>query len=134
MSKIFSEKNTTIKAIIIGVISSAVVIAILMSLLSLIFLISSSLPSQYLEYITLASEALGVAVGSYIASRVLKRQGLFIGLIVSSVIFLSILIAGFCDDTESLSVLTPIRAAVLLLCGALSGIAGVNKKEKLHIK
>ncbi|MBQ6152267.1 MAG: TIGR04086 family membrane protein [Ruminococcus sp.] len=134
MSKILSDKNLMLKAIIIGVFSSVVIIAILMCVLSLIFLMSSSLPSEYLDYILLAIEAFGVLAGAYIAARILKRQGLVTGLCVSAIVLAAVLIAGFSGSTGTLTILTPIRAVILLLCGALAGIRGVNKKEKIRIK
>ena len=134
MSRFFSEKNQMLKATVIGVVSAVVITAILMCILSLFFLLSFSMPADYLEYILLIPQAAGVLTGAYIAARILKRQGLIIGLIVSGIMFAAICIAGFAGGTESISVLTPIRAAVLLLCGALAGIKGVNRKEKLRIK
>lgn len=134
MSAMLSLKNPTLKAILIGVVSSVILTAILMCVLSLFFLLSASLPASYLDYILLAVEAVGVTVGAYIAARISKRQGLLTGLIVAGIYLSAILIAGFSSKTETLSALTLIRAGVILLCGALSGIKGVNKKEKLHIK
>lgn len=134
MSKNLSDKSAMLKAVFIGVFSSVAVIAILMCILSLIFLLSSSLPSEYLGYILLAAEAIGVTVGAYLAARIHKRQGLITGLAVSAVVLIAVWIAGFSGGTGSLSFLTPVRAVVLLLCGALAGIKGVNRKERIHIR
>ena len=123
-----------LKSILIGVLSSVVIIAILMCILSVIFLLSSSLPSQYLEYILLGLEIVGVLCGAYIAARILKQQGLIVGLTVSGIVFAAIIIAGFSIGTDSITYFTPVRAVILPLCGALAGIKGVNRKEKIRIK
>ena len=134
MSKYFSEKHQMLKSILIGVFSSAVLIAILMCILSVIFLLSSSLPSQYLAYILLVIEAVGVFFGAYTAARIFKQQGLIVGLTVAGIVLAAIIIAGFSTGTESITFLMPVRAVILLLCGALAGIKGVNRKEKIRIK
>ena len=134
MSYILSgEKNSILKAIVIGVISSVVIIAVLMCILSAVMLFSKSIPTEYLSYITIAVCGIGVLFGAYIAARICKKQGLLIGVSVAFIVFLAILIAGFSVEGSSLSVLTVIKGVVMLVMGALAGIKGVNTKEKLHI-
>lgn len=82
----------------------------------------------------LVIDAISVFIGGYIASRINKSQGLVLGLINGGIVLLSILIGGFCYSTDTISILTLLKAVVILLASALGGIKGVNTKDKIHIK
>ena len=82
----------------------------------------------------LAIDAIGVLFGSYVGARINKSQGLIIGLINGAIIFVALLICGFCINTGTLTIITLLKAVVVLLFSAFGGIKGVNVKEKIRIK
>lgn len=133
-SNISLNKSSFIKAIILGVISSVVMMTILMCITATVFLFSSLLPYEYLEYVMLIIDAIAVFFGAYIASRINKNQGLYLGLINGSIIMVAILICGFSSSADTLSIITLIKVIVILISSALGGIKGVNVKEKIRIK
>ena len=137
MRQIYSFDNTKkkfIKSLIIGVISSVAFIIVLTCILSVIMLISSVLPYEYIDYIMLVIDAIGVLMGGYIAARINKSQGLYLGLLNGAVIFLALIISGLCVSNATLTVITLLKAFIILIFSAIGGIKGVNTKEKIRIK
>ena len=126
--------RTLIKALVLGVVSSVAMITALMCIMSAVLTFSSLLPYEYLQYIMLAIDAIGVLFGSYVGARINKSQGLIIGLINGAIIFVALLICGFCLNTGTLTIITLLKAVVILLFSAFGGIKGVNVKEKIRIK
>ncbi len=133
-SNISLNNTAFIKALIIGVVSSVITIAVMLCIITAILTASALLPYEYLEYIMLIPDAIGVLVGSYIAARINKSNGLFIGLCNGAIVFLALIISGFCITPETLTLITLLKAVVILLFSAFGGIKGVNVKEKIRIK
>ena len=133
-SNISLNNTAFIKALIIGVASSVITIALMLCIITAIFTASAMLPYEYLEYIMLIPDAIGVLAGSYIAARINKSNGLFIGLCNGAIVFLALIISGFCITPETLTLITLLKAVVILLFSAFGGIKGVNVKEKIRIK
>lgn len=133
-SNVSLNRSSFIKAIILGVISSVTLIVILMCITAAMFLFSSLLPYEYLEYIMLVIDAIAVFLGGYIASRINKNQGLYLGLINGAIVLVAIIIGGFCSSTDTISLITLLKAIVILISSALGGIKGVNVKDKIRIK
>lgn len=134
MSEIFSDKKLLIRALCIGVFLSLAITVILMCMLAVILQFISAIPYQWLDYILLVIDAVAVFVGSYAAAAVTRSKGLIVGLFCGAAVFLIMYIAGLCSGMTDLSVLTALRALVMLVAGIFGGIRGVNKKEKIHIK
>ncbi len=133
-SNISSDKQMLIKSLILGVVSSVAMIVIFLCGMSVIFLSASLLPYEYLSYIMLVIDAVGVLIGSYIAARINKSQGLILGLLNGFIVFVALLICGFATASESITIITALKAIVMLLFSAFGGIKGVNVKEKIRIK
>ena len=133
-SNVSLNKSSFIKAIIVGVATSVCLIAILMCITAGVLLISSQIPYEYLEYIMLVIDAVAVFLGGYIASRINKSQGLFLGLINGAIVLLAAIIGGFCSSTDTITYITLIKAVVILVFSILGGIKGVNVKDRIHIK
>ncbi len=123
-----------IKALILGVVSSVTMIGILMCVLCAVFLASPLPPQEYLEYIILTIDAISVFIGGYIAARINKCNGMIVGLIVGFIVFLSLIISGFIAFNTTLTLVTLLKAIVILIFSILGGIKGVNVKEKIKIK
>ena len=118
----------------IGVLSSVLITAVLLCLSAVILNLMPSIPYGLTDYLTTAIAGVGVLVGSYIASAILKNRGLIIGLICAFIVLVMIIAIGLSNGENDVSIMTAIRSAVLLICGAVGGILGVNKKEHIHIK
>lgn len=134
MSVNLGDNQKLVKAIIIGVFLSLICIIILTCLSALVISFLPTIPYGGLPYIMLAVEGLGVIPGAYVASAIAKSRGMMIGAICGSIVFLILLAVGMSASTDSLSVMTLVRAVVLIVLGVLGGILGVNRKEKVHIR
>lgn len=130
----FSVNKDFIKALIIGSVVSVSIICVLLCILTAVFLGVSMLPYEYLSYMMLIIDAIAVFIGSYISARINKSNGLLIGLLNGAVVFIAILISGFCVKPETLSIITLLKAVIILVFSSLGGIKGVNTKEKIHIR
>lgn len=129
-----SENNAAVKGVVIGMLITCAVTALLTVLTAVILGYVNGIPYGALEYIMTAISGVAVFIGAYIASAIAKSRGLIIGAICAGLSFIILLIIGMSMGDGNLSVLTAIKAAVMLLAGMLGGIRGVNRKEKIHIK
>lgn len=128
----FNNKDF-IKSLILGIISSVAMIIILLCITTIMLKSASLLPYEYLSYLMLAIDGIAVLFGGYVAGRINKSQGLILGLSNGFIIFVALLIAGFCISSE-VSIITLIKAIVIILFSVIGAVKGVNTKEKLHIK
>lgn len=128
------NKGRIAKALSIGAAGAVAVILLTTCIISAVFLMLSSIPKDALPYIMLAADAAGAFVGGCIAAAVNGSKGLAVGLSCGSIVFLIFLVIGLLSGAADIGAVTFIKLGVLLLFGALGGIKGVNRKEKLHIK
>ena len=133
-SNTVNTDTTFVKSLILGVVSSVAMISVLLCVVTVILLVSSLLPYEYLAYIMLAVDAIGALFGGYVAARINKRQGLLLGALNGAILFFALVIAGFCVYSDTLTIITLLKAIIIVLCSAFGGVRGVNTKEKLHIK
>lgn len=130
----FDKSNSKfLSSIIIGAVSSVVVIAVLMCILSGILTATSLPPIEYLQYIMLIIIGIAVFLGGYIAARINKSKGLYLGIINGSIIYIALISSGFCMS-KAISLITILKLIVCVLCSVLGGIKGVNIKDKIRIK
>lgn len=123
-----------VKALIFGTIVGCISILLLMCILSLLLLLTGTLPYDYLVWISILISAIGVFLGGYISASVTKEKGLLIGALCGIIIFIIIFLSGMFFTTDKISSITLVRLIIFILTGALGGIKAVNKKEKIHIK
>lgn len=133
-SNVYVSNSTFIKSLILGVVSSVAMIAVMLCIVTVILLVSALLPYEYLEYIMLAVDAIGALFGGYVAARINKKQGLILGALNGLIVFLALVIVGFCSSSDTLTIITLLKTVVIILFSSLGGVRGVNRKEKLHIK
>ncbi len=91
--------------------------------------LSGLLGAELTDYIMVAVTALGALGGGFVAAKLNHGAGLVVGAITGAVIFLLITIAGLSKGGESVTALTGIRAAAVILGGIAGGICGVKEKK-----
>lgn len=133
-SNLSVNNSNLLKSLILGVVSSVAIIVVLLCIITVILLTASLLPYEYLSYIMLVADAVGALVGGYVAARINKSQGLLLGLLNGFILFVILLISGFCVSSDTLTVITLLKAVVIVIFSAIGGIKGVNTKEKIHIR
>ncbi len=134
MSFFTNDKGRLIKAVAIGVAASALITAVLLCLCAVVLNFLSGLPYGALGYLTAGILAVGVFFGAVIAAAIAKSRGLIVGLSVAALIVLINLAVSLSVKDGELGAITLIRSAAVLVCGALGGIRGVNRKERIRIK
>lgn len=131
-SNILKNRSLYIKGLLIGAIISCLVITVLLIVTSFVLAQTGNVPTDILNVIIFVLDGIGVFCGSYIALRIIKAGGLAWGIISGFIFFLIILIAGFISSTETLSSNTFFKLLISVICGALGGVFGVNKKKKVR--
>jgi len=131
---IFQSNGLSWKAIIVGVIASMMGMLIIMCLIAGVLLFASAIPYEILPYLMLVADAVGVFFGSYLAAALAGSKGLITGLCSGAITFLIMLIIGFGNNAQSVTILTILHLMVFLIFGILGGIKGVNRKERVHIR
>lgn len=134
MSEFDRDKGRIAKAVLIGVLSCIVLAVLLTCLFSLMLNMMSGIPYDIIDYVMVAIEGFSVLIGAYIACVIAKSKGLIIGALCGAVSLLIVFAVGMSMSKNNIGLLTIIRSIVMLLCGVIGGIMGVNRKEKVRIK
>ena len=134
MSGYDHDNRKIIKATAAG-ISCAIVIDIILTLVfAFIIKMMSGIPYGVIDYVTTAAEGFSILLGAYIAGAIAKGKGLIIGASCGCVMLLIVFACGLSTAENDIGIMTPIKCAVIIICGLIGGIAGVNRKEKVRIK
>ena len=129
-----TDKKLLAKAVIFGTGCGMLITVILTCIFSIIILTSGLLPTDLTNYIMIAMLAIGAFFGGVITTRITKSAGLIAGLITGFAIFLLVTIIGLIKSNDSVTVFTLIKLIATLIFGGVGGIAGLRRKEKIHIK
>ena len=131
---VIHENQRLIRSVLIGTLSSIVLILLLICLFGLILQMISGIPYGIIDYVMIAIQGVGVLTGAYIGGAIAKGKGLIIGALCAGITLLIILACGMSVDQSDITILTLIRSVVLILCGLGGAIAGVNRRERVRIK
>ena len=134
MSDFGKDKGHIVKAVLIGVLCSVVLSVLLTCLFSMMLNMTSGIPYEIIDYMMVAIEGFSVLIGAYIACVIVKSKGLVIGALCGAIVWVILLAVGMSIAKNNIGLLTVIRIVVLLLCGIIGGVAGVNRKDKVRIK
>lgn len=129
-----SDKKLTIKAVLTGTLIALLISVILLCIMSAIVITSGLLPEGLTNIVTIIFLGMGIFCGGFVASRITKSAGLVVGLITGISTFLLVTVIGLTKSSDSVTYLTLVRLAASLITGALGGVIGVNKREKIQIK
>lgn len=125
------ELNKSVKGIIIGGVSELVVCILLFVITAFALTKAGYIPDQFISTLTTILSAVSCFVGGFISARIVKKSGLAVGAITGFILLFIQLITSLITGDLSPTMLILIKAASLILSGAIGGIFGVNKKEKI---
>lgn len=115
----------------VGLAAALVTCIILLMLFALILSKIQPTDSIILGF-TLASQAIAAFVGAFVSAKMNKKSGLMVGAALGAVLFviftaISLILNG------NITLLSLLRAAIIIASAALGGITGVNirKREKI---
>lgn len=90
------------------------------------------LDEQFMYYFTYPVIALCAFGNGFLMARMIRVKGWLVGLGANFLFLLTIIISHFVTNLQVYDALFLIKIGVLLLCGVLGGIVGVNKKRKIR--
>lgn len=125
------ELNKNIKGIIIGSIFAMVMCILLFLITAFALTKSGYIPDQFLSTVTIILSSISCLVGGFISGRVTRKTGLLVGVATGFILFFMQLVISLIMGELSPTMLILIKAAALMLSGAIGGILGVNKHEKV---
>ena len=134
--KVQSNRNSVflLKALIVGTIVGLITCTLSLALLASVFVKLGSIPQNLVNGFALVAASLGAFVAGYIALKIYKEKGLYVGAACGSLVFLIFTISGFFVSSESLSRFTFVKLLLLTFFGALGGVLGINKKSRRILK
>lgn len=126
------ELNKSIKGIVIGGVCELITCILLFLITAFLLTKAGYIPDGIISTVTIALSAVSCFIGGFISGRIIRRSGILIGCATGFILFFIQLITSLIVGELSPSVLIFIKAAALILSGAIGGIFGVNKKEKFR--
>lgn len=131
-----AQKGTAlyIKSLIAGFIVGGIILMILMCVTAFALVVTGKLPHSLIKWIMLGLSCISVFIGGYVSAKVSKEKGIIMGSVTGFIMFVSVLCAGLLDSDGIFTYMTLIKLILFVVSGAIGGIKGVNKQEKIHIK
>ncbi len=123
--------NKSVKGIVIGGISEIVVCILLFVLTAFALTKAGYIPDGIIATATTVLSALSCFAGGFISGRIVKKTGMLVGAASGFLLFFIQLAISLITGAFSPTVLVLIKAAALTVSGAIGGIFGVNRKEKI---
>ncbi|MBR1779033.1 MAG: TIGR04086 family membrane protein [Clostridia bacterium] len=123
-----------IKALIVGVLIGMLTCSIFLILFAGTFVKLGTMPQNVVQILSLASASVGAFIAGYVALRIYKEKGLYIGATAGGFVFVIFTLAGSIASGENLTQVTFIKLVVLIFLGALGGVIGANKKDRRIFK
>lgn len=123
------KANSPKKVVLIGIIFSAIITSVL--LVSIAFIMTVFDVPKVLAS-PLSSTALGAGsfFGSLATAKRIGKNGYLYGILNALCLIFCVTLAGMIAFGAMFTAQTPIRLAIVTLCGILGGIVGVNGKQK----
>ncbi len=129
-----SDKKLLLKAALFGTVCGLLISVIITCIFTIVILTIGLFPTDITNYITVAILAIGAFFGGFITTKITKSAGLIAGLITGFSVFLLVTIFGLFKSNDSVTIITLIRLISNVVAGALGGILGLRKRERIHIK
>ncbi len=126
--------SKAVKALLIGTAVNAGLSFLITVVIALLLALSGNLLEGVVQYIVLIPIAVGGYTGGFVAARINKSNGLLLGVLSGLAILLVIITVSLCTENVSITYILFLKAVSIFLSGAVGGVKGVNRKEKLKIK
>lgn len=118
-----------------AIVLSAVVIGgsslLLLALIAFLVTKAGSLPLTTLPLITTVAACIPVFLGGLISALAAREKGIYLGLAAGALMAVAIGLAAYFTGCEVLTAAGIGKAAALLVSGAIGGILGANRKQKV---
>ncbi len=106
------------------------VLCIIFSLIAALVVSVGDLPHRVVTPISMAIIGLSSFVGSLIAGKIHKRQGLLVGVLTGAIMLAVVLAAGFFVPDESAGATMLLKALATFVPSLVGAVIGVNLRRK----
>lgn len=132
-----SASNTAafIRCVAIGVLTGALFLCLMLLLFSGVIVLTKSLPSEYALICIKTFTMLSAVSCGYISARMYKSKGILIGTFSAFILAFLLFIYKAMNAALSFEVNILVKIIIMLLCGAIGGVLGVNAnahRKKLY--
>ena len=124
-----SDKKKLIRSVVIGSLCGILCCVAMMCVIAAVMLSTGLLSAELIDYLMVAVSAAGAIAGAFIATKLNGGAGLIVGGITGAVMLLLITINALVRQSTPVTALSAVRAAALLLGGALGGILGLRERK-----
>lgn len=118
-----------LRPLITGAVTGALCCVLVLVVMAAIMAVKD-IPKVAVTPMAVVAAAFGAFVGGVVAAKISKEKGLLYGAGSGLLLFLLVMIAGFAILQDVRGTLLLIKLAVLVGCGAVGGIVGVNIKRR----
>ena len=123
-----SEDTAMVKKILRPVLVGACMGAVV-CLLLLLLMAAVDVPKAAITPLAVVASAVGAFVGGIVAAKIAKEKGLLFGAACGLILFVLVLVAGFAVLKEVRGSFAVAKLFILIGCGAIGGILGVNSRK-----
>ena len=124
-----SDKKKLIRSVVIGSLCGLLSCVALICVIAAVMLSTGLLSAELIDYLMIAVSAAGALIGAFVATKLNGSAGLIVGAITGAVMLLRITIGALVRQSAPVTALSAVRAAALLLGGALGGILGLRDRK-----
>ena len=124
-----SDKKKLIRSVVIGSLCGLLSCVAMMCVLAAGMLSTGLLSAELIDYLMVAVAAAGALVGAFVATKLNGGAGLIVGAVTGAVMLLLITAGALLRQDAPVTSLCAVRAAALLLGGALGGILGLRERK-----
>ena len=127
-----SEDTAMVKKILRPVLVGACMGAVgclLLLLLMAAVIAAVDVPKAAITPLAVVASAVGAFVGGIVAAKIAKEKGLLFGAACGLILFVLVLVAGFAVLKEVRGSFAVAKLFILIGCGAIGGILGVNSRK-----
>lgn len=127
----YNNKYQIAKLILIDLCTTGVSLILCVSFISILG-VKMDLDEKILYYFTYPIIAVCSFFNGFIMSRQIRVKGWLTGLAANLMFFIAMVVTHFVVGDETMESLFLLKLSLILLCGILGGITGVNKKRKIR--
>lgn len=119
-----------IRAIVIGSVAGAALCAVLLGILSLVFVSAENIPQGILSPVVIAISVLSAFLAGFTAAKLARKRGLLFGAAAGLLLFALFLVSGVAASNKAMDPSVPgIRLLVMFLAGAIGGLVAVSGRS-----
>ena len=132
-SREYSENSAVaaLRSIVFGTVTGAVICAVLLAVCAIVFVSSKHIPQSVIPLIALIAAAVSAFFSGYVAAKRSRERGLLLGTLAGLLLFFLIFVSGLILVDEPITAATVTKLMIMMISGAIGGVAAVNKKSKI---